>query len=64
MIELPPSKLDFRCATCGYGVARLRPPERCPMCAGSRWQQQPQRRVTSPRQTRGEARRWLPMPRA
>ena len=46
MIEQPPLKLDFRCTTCGYGVARLRPPERCPMCGGSRWQQQSQTHVT------------------
>jgi rubredoxin len=47
MIEQQAPKLDFRCATCGYGVARLRPPERCPMCSGSRWQQQSQRHVTA-----------------
>lgn len=39
MIEQPRSTLDFRCMTCGYGVARPQPPERCPMCAGSRWRQ-------------------------
>lgn len=43
MIEQSLLKLDFRCTTCGYGVARLRPPERCPMCTGSRWRQHPQR---------------------
>ena len=42
MIEQPPLKLDFRCTTCGYGVARLRPPERCPMCTGGRWQRHAQ----------------------
>ncbi len=47
MIEHSRPKLDFRCTTCGYGVARLRPPERCPMCAGSRWQQHPERHVTT-----------------
>lgn len=43
MIEQSPPALDFRCITCGYGVARLQPPERCPMCTGNRWQQHPQR---------------------
>lgn len=43
MIEQRALKLDFCCATCGYGVARLRPPERCPMCGGSGWKQ-PSRR--------------------
>ena len=29
---------DLRCSGCGYGiVARLRLPERCPMCGGSGW---------------------------
>ena len=45
MIGQPPLKLDFRCATCGYGVARLPPPERCPMCAGGRWEQHPKLHV-------------------
>lgn len=35
---------DLRCTSCGYGVARLRPPARCPMCAGTRWQHHRQRR--------------------
>jgi rubrerythrin len=26
------SRLSLECATCGYGVARSTPPERCPMC--------------------------------
>ena len=25
-------KLNLSCAGCGYGVVRLVPPERCPMC--------------------------------
>ena len=25
-------KHSFECSTCGYGVARATPPERCPMC--------------------------------
>ena len=25
-------KLSLECSTCGYGVARPTPPERCPMC--------------------------------
>jgi rubredoxin len=47
MSERPLLKLDFRCMTCGYGIARLQPPERCPMCTGSRWQLYPQTRVGS-----------------
>ena len=39
MIEQPRPTLDFQCMTCGYGVARPQPPERCPMCACSRWRQ-------------------------
>jgi CheY-like chemotaxis protein len=27
-----PRSLDLRCPQCGYGVASLRPPARCPMC--------------------------------
>lgn len=23
---------SFRCSTCGYGIARATPPDRCPMC--------------------------------
>lgn len=49
MIEQPLLKLDFRCTTCGYGVARLQPPERCPMCTGSRWQHHPQRHLAADR---------------
>lgn len=35
-----PASVDLRCATCGYGVAGARPPGRCPMCTGTRWQLQ------------------------
>ena len=28
---------DYRCATCGYGVAVARPPESCPMCQSKVW---------------------------
>ena len=27
-----PRKLSLECSSCGYGVARATPPERCPMC--------------------------------
>lgn len=27
-----PARLGFVCASCGYGVIRSAPPERCPMC--------------------------------
>ena len=30
----PDQKLSLECSTCGYGVARSTPPERCPMCRG------------------------------
>ena len=29
---------DYRCATCGYGVAVARPPESCPMCQSKVWE--------------------------
>jgi CheY-like chemotaxis protein len=31
----PGEKLAFACRTCGYGVARSAPPDRCPMCHGT-----------------------------
>ena len=27
-------KLSLECSSCGYAVARVSPPERCPMCHG------------------------------
>jgi rubrerythrin len=27
----------FRCSDCGYGASAVDPPPRCPMCGGSRW---------------------------
>lgn len=45
MIAQAHANSDLRCTSCGYGVARLRPPERCPMCAGTRWLRYPQRHV-------------------
>lgn len=33
---------EARCASCGYGVARQSPPDRCPMYGGRRWQLRPQ----------------------
>jgi len=59
MIEQPPLKLDFRCTTCGYGVARLRPPERCPMCTGSRWQQHLQRHAARGSAPRDASRHYI-----
>lgn len=63
MIEQSSPTLDFRCMTCGYGVVRLQPPERCPMCTDSRWQQQPQRHAgTGMRLEMPLARRSVPAP--
>ena len=42
LIERPALGRDFRCTTCGYGVVRMPPPVRCPMCAGTCWEQHPQ----------------------
>lgn len=33
-----PSKGEFHCAECGYGVTVTRKLPTCPMCAGSHWQ--------------------------
>lgn len=30
-------KIDYLCASCGYGVALATPPPACPMCRGSEW---------------------------
>jgi rubrerythrin len=30
--SLTAPKHSFECSTCGYGVARPTPPDRCPMC--------------------------------
>jgi rubrerythrin len=30
--ETATQKHNLECATCGYGIARPVPPERCPMC--------------------------------
>ena len=27
-----PRKVSLECSSCGYGIARSTPPERCPMC--------------------------------
>jgi rubredoxin len=32
-----PSRRELVCADCGYGILVRRPPERCPMCGGTRW---------------------------
>jgi rubredoxin len=29
----------MRCESCGYGVTRSDPPERCPMCGGADWEE-------------------------
>jgi rubrerythrin len=28
----PARKLSLECSSCGYGIVRATPPERCPMC--------------------------------
>lgn len=33
-----PSKGEFHCASCGYGVTVTKTLPMCPMCAGSHWQ--------------------------
>lgn len=33
-----PTKGEFHCAECGYGVTVTRTLPTCPMCAGSDWQ--------------------------
>ena len=30
----------FRCSACGYGAARESTPHRCPMCGGTRWDEE------------------------
>jgi len=30
---------EFRCSACGYGVAVFRELPRCPMCAGTTWEE-------------------------
>jgi len=30
----------YRCAGCGYGATRGTQPEQCPMCRGSKWQEE------------------------
>jgi CheY-like chemotaxis protein len=46
----PPWTQGLECATCGYGVARRRPPERCPMCGGEdAWIEAPWRPFTRER---------------
>jgi rubrerythrin len=34
---LLPRKLSFECSSCGYGIVRAAPPERCPMCQADAW---------------------------
>jgi len=34
---VPLLKHDRACVRCGYGVASLRAPDRCPMCGGTTW---------------------------
>ncbi|HZQ66866.1 MAG TPA: hypothetical protein VFA66_16745 [Gaiellaceae bacterium] len=34
-VRLPP--VDRACVRCGYGIAALRAPDRCPMCGGAVW---------------------------
>lgn len=37
----------FRCVRCGYGAARRAAPERCPMCGGGGWEDEPRRLGTT-----------------
>src|SRR5919201_5158623 len=39
---------QFSCTGCGYGASRPIAPERCPMCGGSVWENQPCRPFSSP----------------
>jgi hypothetical protein len=38
---------QFSCTGCGYGASRPIAPERCPMCGGSAWENQPWRPFSS-----------------
>ena len=38
----------FRCPGCGYGATSKKAPERCPMCSGTTWDQEPWRPLTGP----------------
>jgi predicted Zn-ribbon and HTH transcriptional regulator len=31
-LTLPSPRLSLECSSCGYGIVRAKPPERCPMC--------------------------------
>jgi len=43
-IALLPRKLSLECSSCGYGIVRASPPERCPMCQrAARWVHTPWR---------------------
>ena len=42
--NLKSQKLSLECASCGYGIVRSAPPERCPMCRQEgRWVHSPRR---------------------
>lgn len=43
----------YVCGTCGYGIRRARPPQRCPMCHGSDWRLDRGRRTRAPFGTGG-----------
>ena len=38
-----PRKLSLECSSCGYGIVRAAPPERCPMCQAEVWVHPPWR---------------------
>jgi hypothetical protein len=40
-------KIDYVCASCGYGVAVSTPPPTCPMCRGAEWDKPVWRPFTS-----------------
>lgn len=37
----PEARVELVCVACGYGVSVRAEPPRCPMCAGTRWQEAP-----------------------
>jgi len=42
-VALLPRKLSLECSSCGYGIVRAAPPERCPMCQADAWVHSPWR---------------------
>jgi hypothetical protein len=49
-LALLPRKISLECSSCGYGIVRSAPPERCPMCqAVDAWAHTPWRPLSSTR---------------